>query len=48
MGNESFAFLALYMEDAEDMTAEEKGEYLEAVINYGLYGAEAEHESAAV
>lgn len=25
MANESFAFLALYMEDAEDMTAEEKG-----------------------
>ena len=48
MANESFAFLALYMEDAEDMTAEEKGEYLEAVINYGLYGNEAEHESAAV
>ncbi len=48
MANESFAFLALYMEDAEDMTAEERGEYLEAVINYGLYGTEAEHESAAV
>lgn len=41
MANESFAFLALYMEDAEDMTAEEKGEYLrdredkEGVINNG-------------
>lgn len=48
MANDSFTFLAIYMEDAGDMTAEEKGEYLEAVITYGLSGTESEHSSAAV
>lgn len=48
MASESFTFLSIYMEDAGDMTAEEKGEYLEAVINYGLTGAESEHKSSAV
>ena len=48
MAYESFSFLAIFLDDADDMSPEEKGEYLEAVIRYGLTGEENEHTSAAV
>lgn len=48
MSDGRFTFLEIYLDDAEDMTAEEKGEYLEAVIQYGLYGTVSEHKASAV